>query len=145
VDPLSSAQIHDYEPGIAPNGVFWTVPVPNDAVQVDAGAGRAVLELTNMPIQDFFDFFNSITHAVPPEDALVSFRVEWNVDGPWKTVDNPAEDFRFTFRESVAADGASIVWSAQNDGGFSFQSDPAGESVNLYANLGRERNGVFYR
>jgi hypothetical protein len=97
-----------------------------------------------MPIHDFFDFFNSIAHAIPPDDATVSFRVEWNVDGPWRTVDNPAEDFIFTFRESVAPDGASIVWSSQNASGFSFQSDPAETSTNLYANLGRERNGVFY-
>jgi hypothetical protein len=147
VDPLSSNQIHDYEPGISPTGVFWTVPVPKDAVQVHQGAGRAVLEMTDMPIQDFFNFPNSVSHAIPPEDALVSFRVEWNVEGPWRTVDNPTEAFRFRFRESTDANGASIVWSAQNLGasGFSFQSDPAADSTNVYANLGRERNGVFYQ
>ena len=144
MDPLSSPQIHDYEPGISPTGVFWTVPVPNDAVQVHQGAGHAVLEMTDMPIHDFFDFVNSVTHAIPPDDATVSFRVEWTVDGPWRTTDNPAEDFQFRFRESVAPDGASIVWSSQNANGFSFQSDPAEASINLYANLGRERNGVFY-
>jgi hypothetical protein len=143
-DPLSSEQIHDYEPGISPTGVFWTVPVPKQAVIVHPGSGRAVLQMTTMPIKDYFDFFNSLTLAVPPEDAVVSFRVEWNVTGPWQTVDNPEEDFTFTFRESTAPDGASIVWSAWNAGGFSFQSDPANTSVNLYANLGRERNGVFY-
>lgn len=144
MDPLSSTQIHDYNPGINDVGVFWTVPVPKDAVQVHQGAGRAVLEMTNMPMPDWFDFPNSVLQTIPPEDAVVSFRVEWNVDGPWRTVDNPDEQFRFKFQESAAPDGASIEWWAANAGGFTFQSDPASESVNLYANLGRERNGVFY-
>jgi len=35
-------------------------------------------------------------------------------------------------------------WSSQQTG-FSFQSDPASTSVSLYAIIGHERNGVFFK
>jgi hypothetical protein len=39
---------------------------------------------------------------------------------------------------------ATIAWSARQ-AGFTFQSDPAATSKTVYAELGHERNGVFYR
>jgi hypothetical protein len=36
-----SQQIHDYNPHITPNGLFWTIPVPPDSVEVHLGAGNA--------------------------------------------------------------------------------------------------------
>ena len=29
-------QVHDFEPGIAPSGLFWTIPIPGDAIDVRA-------------------------------------------------------------------------------------------------------------
>ena len=38
-----SDQIHDYEPGIMPNGLFWTIPISPGAVELDFGEERIAL------------------------------------------------------------------------------------------------------
>jgi hypothetical protein len=30
-------QLHDFEPGIAPSGLFWTIPIAHSAIDVDPG------------------------------------------------------------------------------------------------------------
>ena len=39
-------QIHDFNPGISPEGVFWTVPIKG-GVDVDFEDGTAEVEVTN--------------------------------------------------------------------------------------------------
>ena len=77
IDPLApnTHQQHDFNPGISPSGLFWTVRLPDDRVEVDAddlddGASMIVKGLS---MSDYGTLANSLfTHATPPEAAVVS-------------------------------------------------------------------------
>ena len=52
-DPqLAGQQVHDFNPGITQNGVFWTTVVSDSDVQVDLGAGRATLQVDDIAQKD---------------------------------------------------------------------------------------------
>jgi len=40
-DFANSTQVHDWNPGIEPSGLFWTMPGRDDQVSVQPGSGRA--------------------------------------------------------------------------------------------------------
>jgi hypothetical protein len=130
-------QIHDYNPGIAPNGVFWTVAVPASTVDVDPGAGRASFVARDMAVPDYGDFVNSIFPGVSVP-ATVSFDVRWHDILERTNRKNEEEGFAGEF----VVTGSSMTWSSRQDG-FEFRSDPADTSISAHAIVGHERNGVF--
>jgi hypothetical protein len=158
--PVGSAnvaqQIHDYNPHIDSNDVFWTIPLESDAVEVDFDDGRARLSVTGQEVFDDHDVANSLTSGlglpgdlgfpypfiapVMPVRATVSFELEWSGPADAAEIDNKAQGFKGKFLQT----GATIKWSATQDG-FRFQSEPPESSMNLFAVLGRELNGVFAR
>jgi len=69
--------VHDLNPGVTQNGVFWTTVVSADAVHVDSGAGTPSLEVHDLPQKDYVDFENAILGNGPkPRMGMVSLRVE---------------------------------------------------------------------
>jgi len=76
-DPGSGSQLHDFNGGILPSGLFWTVDVRKSALDFRMNNRRAVLHVRNLPVIDTLQFFG-------PNDApaLVDFRVEWKATGP---------------------------------------------------------------
>ena len=53
-EPGPGEQLHDLNPTFAPpTGLFWTIEVPPDAIDVDMAGGAATLQATNLPILDF--------------------------------------------------------------------------------------------
>ena len=149
--PVGSAnvtqQIHDYSPGIAPNGLFWVISAPRDVVQVSLGSGTASLKMSDVLVIDAHDLANSLTNGeglgslgippIPPKPGTVSFDIEWRGVIARAEVANEAQDFTGQFVETTA----TINWSASTDG-FLFVSD-ASNQRNFYSVIGRERNGVF--
>jgi hypothetical protein len=136
---VGTNQIHDYEPGIAPNGVFWTIAVPDDSVDVKPGAGRARFAMKDFAIRDYHEFVNSLLPDGPWEPATVSFDVRWHDIQSRYNTSQPSWGYAGEF----VVTKASIEWSSEQEG-FSFQSDPASTSVTDYAIVGHERNGVFF-
>ena len=138
--------MHDLSPGIAPNGVFWTVRVPDDWVnvrpqQLDRGAR---FQIAALPLLDYGNLVNSLfRHETPPVPAVASFDIHWMGDlSPTTAVDPTANRFAF---EGIMTH-ATIGWSASVPGSnFSFQSDPASTSHETFAELVRERNGIFFK
>jgi hypothetical protein len=128
-------QIHDFEPGIAASGLFWTTPMRENAVRVDLGHGTARLRAEHFAIPDFRDFCNSLVGG-PSVPATVSFRLDWGGTASPYT----ASDRTFVFRGLRTE--AMIEWSAR-ESGFEFRSDPAHTSRAVFAAIGEERNGVF--
>ncbi|SRR5712691_5145319 len=151
--PVGSAnlpqQIHDYSPGISPNGLFWLVTAPRDAVQIDLDSGTASVHLANIPITDAHDLANSLTNGnglanppippIAPVPATVSFDIEWGNAIVRQKVTNVVQDFEGQFIET----GATISWSAAQ-AGFNFVSEPPNPARSVYSVIGRERNGVFF-
>jgi hypothetical protein len=142
---LNPPQVHDFNPGIAENGLFWTTPVPASAVALNLGQGTASFRMTDLAIPDYHDFLNSIGLADPPiqvQPATVSFDTRWYATGPVTRLRDEAKQFVGEFRESRA----TIAWSAEEPAtNFSFVSDAASTTTNpAPAVLGHERNGKFF-
>jgi hypothetical protein len=136
-----STQVHDFDPGITPypGGLFWTVPLDRNAIDVQMGAGRARMSASDVAVKDYFDIPNALFRFRNPvsADATCSFDIHW--DGP------------VTSRGKVTTPGtsgellmshATMTWSATNASGFRFTSDPS-PTTSVFAQLGRVRNGVF--
>jgi hypothetical protein len=77
----------------------------------------------------------------PSDEAHASFEVRWHDKIQKREIINGDVDqqFRGTFIQTHA----QVEWSARKKG-FEFRSDPASTSREVYAEIGEERNGVFF-
>jgi len=48
----SGDQIHDFNPGIAPSGLFWTIRIPDESVEVDFDDARASMNISDLQVKD---------------------------------------------------------------------------------------------
>jgi hypothetical protein len=117
-------QVHDFEPGIAPSGLFWTIPIASCAIDVDPGRGRARLHASHVAVTDYHDFFNAVLGGGPtPLPSHVSFDVRWPGDGDRQKIRDETSGFTGQFVRSAT----TIRFSASNDGsGVVYTSDPGG-------------------
>src|ERR1700737_1772559 len=154
-----STQIHDFDPGIHPypGGLFWTVPTSpihpdeiNERLKrqeakrieledIELGDGTTHLSATDLVLQDYFSIPNALLHFLSPLSvgASCSFYVQWS--GPVTSkvpVTTPGSSGELSMCQ------ATMTWSANNDLGFSFVSEPSG-TTSAFAELGRIKNGVF--
>lgn len=136
MDPAN--QIHDFNPGITPSGLFWTIPVSDERVRVDLDDASAALKLEDADVEDYTTLGNALADG-PSVPAEVSFHVRWQ--GVERRVQR--RDPVNTFTGSFIEDLATIRWSA-HERGFRFTSDPAHTSSTTFAEIGTERNGVFF-
>ena len=140
VDPITGAlkgQVHDFNPGIRPSGLFWIQPVSEDALHVDLEDGEATLSVHHLAERDYHTLPNSL--AVPPgpfDPASVSFEMHFEAFGPTMSVTRSDQGFRGEFRFS----NVDIEWSAKV-GDFRFKSVT---TMNVDSVMGSERNGVFF-
>jgi hypothetical protein len=136
-DPV---QVHDFNPGVTQNGVFWTTVLSGDSVQVDLDAGTASLEVHNLPQKDYHDFENAIlANGDKPRMGMVSFRVEWTAESDVQQYDLAEQRYRGDMRFSAA----QMAWTG-SVGDYVFESAPIGTSAADFAQLGYESNGFFY-
>ena len=131
-------QIHDFNPGIAGSGLFWTIRVPDERVEVDLEDATASMSLSKAEVRDFFSIPNAFMHgkSIP---ADVSFRMHWH--GVKSRVH--LHDTVNHFDASLIEDSATIQWSAREHD-FQFVSDLEETSTTVFAAIGQERNGVFF-
>jgi len=136
-----SKQHHDWEPGIAPSGLFWTVPISPSAINYNAATGHARFHLSSYAIPDYGNFFNAISpHPKNVKPSKVSFDVRWHGN------DDPQQlrYAKFGFGGTFISGGATIDFTAKHDGSsVVYRSEPGGQKA-LYAGTGMERNGVFF-
>ncbi len=97
---MGTGHIHDFNPGISPNGVFWTDHVPRSSVQFDLGAVTASLRVTNFAIPD--------TIPVPTVGAIVTMDIEWSGLTAEVKVKDLVNGFAGSYRECHA----TINWTA---------------------------------
>jgi hypothetical protein len=137
VAPDFSNQVHDYNPGIAENGLFWTIPFPDESAWIDLAAGKAEMHALGLEIPDTYTFGNAAARG-PQEMARVSFDVWWHSPMSTEHIQNEEQGFAATLLEVESA----ISFSAESET-FAFQSDPPEKSQALYARIGYDANGVF--
>lgn len=133
-------QFHDWEPGIEPSGLFWTIEFPGAAMSAAPGAGTAHLHGESVAVDDYHDFFNAISPSPTSQPAIVSFDVRWTGARP-KT---KLHDTTFGFEGDFIAGTATIAFTAQDVGSnVVYTSDPAGQTT-VGSGVGHERNGIFF-
>jgi len=72
---LGGAQIHDLNPGIRSDGLFWTTVIDPEDVLVNLAAGTATYEVEDLHTKDYGSFENAIGEERPPAPVIVSFKV----------------------------------------------------------------------
>lgn len=131
--------MHDFNPGIFPNGLFWTMSIPNDAFRVWRNGSRARLNVANLPMPDTFQFANNVSVA-----AQISVDVTWRATsdrvrrGFGDAV--PPDDFGAFLGDFAEASCTGRASGAET--GFSFRTGTLSED-GFFAELGPERNGSF--
>jgi hypothetical protein len=129
-----TSQIHDFNPGIAESGLFWTTPIDPSDVHVDLAAGVASLHVRDLDVEDYGNVVNALKDG-PSVPASVDLEVAWS-GGHRKRVRNADQKFVGEY----IRDTATLTWSA-SEHEFVFRSDPLNSG---FAEIGSERNGVFF-
>src|SRR5215469_3444162 len=100
-----------------------------DSIGIELGRTTASFQLEHFALEA----------TIPHVPATVSLAMEWQGLIAELEVRDLVNGFAGRYREC----SATIQWSAE-EAGFSFVSDPASTSVTRFAQLGRERNGIFF-
>ena len=133
--------MHDFNGGILPSGLFWTLDVGKSGVEFRFDNRHATLHVRNLHVIDTFQFFG-------PNDtpAIVDFHVEWEATGPatprgMGTSVNPTDPRAFLGEIATAVSTGTFSGTEM---GFECSSNRgASTSPRGYAQIGTERNGVF--
>jgi len=131
-------QIHDFNPGIADSGLFWTTCIDSQAVSVNPVNGRASAHGAGLRVKDYHDLGNALLEG-PSVPAVASFDIEWEAS-------SDQHRFRHVTGGWIAKlvfNSARIAWKAKTATA-TFVSGPASTSTSLFAEVGHERNGVFF-
>jgi hypothetical protein len=145
------AQIHDLNPtAFPPVGLFWTIQIADDrqgddgnSVDVNLGTGDATLQASNAPILDYGNIGNALFGGGPtPIPGVVSFKVEWRGVQQRLNIRNTDPVFG-GFAGEFIRNAAQMQWTAKL-GDLIFESDALGTSSSSFAEIGHERNGVFF-
>jgi len=140
------AQIHDLNPSnFPPTGLFWTIAIPENGVQVNLLGGSASMEAKDVPVIDYHDLGNALFGKGPPpvSGAKVSFRVIWS--GVTKPVRIQNTDPVYGgFGGLFIRNRAQMEWTA-TAGDYLFVSAPLATSSSIFAEIGDERNGRFFQ
>ena len=142
--PGPGAQLHDLNPSPSPPfGLFWTIAIPGDGIDVNLGAGRASMQANDVPIHDFGTFGNDITGGgAPPPPGTVSFKVVWSGVNQRLNIRNTDPTYG-GFAGEFIRNSAQMEWTA-TVGDLKFVSDLLATSSSSFAEIGHERNGSFF-
>jgi hypothetical protein len=137
-EPGSGSQTHDFNGGILASGLFWTLPA--DMLSVGDGGRSAVLDAEDLQVIDSFSFGSGL--GTP---ARLSMHIEWQATGPavkrGQGTAVPATDPAAFLGEFAVAESTAEFEGSEF--GFSFRSDPGVSTERGFAEMGRERNGIF--
>jgi hypothetical protein len=144
VGDQTETQIHDLNPStFPPVGLFWTIELPEDSVEIEFGRGKASLQGFDVPILDYGTIINALFGGGPPAvPGLVSFKVVWGGVGQRVKIRN-TDPVYGGFAGEFIRNTAQMEWTA-TVGDYTFVSDPLATSSSAFAEIGRERNGSFF-
>ena len=143
-EPGPGAQIHDLNPtAFPPTSLFWTLEIPSDGIDVNPGKGQAEMQASNVPILDYGDIVNALFGGgAPPVPGNVSFTVVWSGVTERVKIKN-TDPIYGGFAGDFVRNSAQMEWTA-TAGDYQFVSDPLATSSSIFAELGVERNGIFF-
>ncbi len=146
---------HSYDPGLSESEVVWTTEIPEDGVDFSSSDEAASLHVKNVLAFDTFTVANSLDQHHPMGSKLNaiinSLRIDWSRTITRRSHTDCVDAFRGNFFE----DSATIEVTAttlpvpasecppqQARSGFRFVSSRT--TAVHFAQIGRERNGVFF-
>jgi hypothetical protein len=145
---------HSWDGGLSATSVFWAVEIPNGSAHTNLDSGNASLHVNNVCVYDAFTVPNSImgvNRTVNQVKGIInSLEIDWSGITTVETANEPVNRMRGTFVEGTAQIAVTattprtMVTALSNGHGFRFVSDPASTSVNHFALIGYEQNGIFY-
>jgi len=150
-EPGQGPQLHDLNPTVfPPYSLFWTVLLPDHSVDVNPSKGRAVMNAVDVPIFDYHDIPNAVfgdgapipTPNPAPVPGTVSFTVAWSGVNERVNIKN-TDPVYGGFGGEFVRGNAQMEWSA-SVGDFQFVSAPLETSYSIFAEVGKERNGIFF-
>lgn len=140
-------QVHDWEPGIADSGLFWTIPISPGSIKANPTTGKARFRVEALKVGDYHDFFSAVTGGTPLP-SRVSFDVVWAGGG------SPVHlrDETFTFEGDYIPGPARISFAASDDrSGIVYRSEAEGQYNPTLEQqgagdpaVGTERNGRYF-
>jgi hypothetical protein len=165
-EQLQAAQLVDLNPGTRA-GLFWTVPVSNDAVRVDLAAGTATLHLEDVGVHDYTDLAAALASNATGFPSMASLTVTWAAVGsPAEIVDDqgwfyashrPARAtivFRGWHVAASSRPGAPVDVPLAFRSGLTGPGDTTGQVTVAFGEslvddvprgvIGRERNGFYF-
>jgi hypothetical protein len=102
-----------------------------------------VLQANNVPVLDYGDVFNALFGGGPPPvSAQTSFKVVWSGVTSRLNIKN-TDPVYGGFGGEFVRNTAQMEWTA-TAGDYQFVSAPLATSSSTFAEIGRERNGVFF-
>jgi hypothetical protein len=132
--------IHHFNPGIASNGLVWTTRIPYQSVLIDLWKGQASMQVTDLGVEDAFTFENALVGGGrAPIPAAVSYTVRWQKRQDSTRLCDKGQDFGGDFVHTLA----TIKWNGETKR-FKYVSDSSSTSRSTFAEVGLERNGVFF-
>jgi hypothetical protein len=137
-------QLHDYNPGIAPNGLFWTARVPDAAFTKDDAAGTARLVLTDFPVVDTYQIFSG-----NEDPATVSFDITWTETGaprhlrPMSSDPTDPRNLAGEFKDAFATGTFSGSGFTAFGSGVPFSFTGTADTAFGWGEMGTEQNGSF--
>jgi hypothetical protein len=136
-----TTQVHDFNPGIASSGLFWTIPIEPGAIKVDPATGEAGLRVHALTIRlPRPPQLDRPRAKPPPIPSRVSFEVRWAGHGAQTDIHDPT----FGFSGHYVTGPATIDFTASNDNSdVVYHSDPTDQSNPGPPGVGTEQNGVF--
>jgi hypothetical protein len=142
-DPGTGSQLHDLNPSdYHPTGLFWTIPIPQQNIQVQVGNGYASVVAKNLPIYDYGEIPNALFGGKPRSPGVISYRVVWS--GVQQRVNIRNTDRVYGgFAGNFVRNTAQMEWTAETEDNV-FVSAPLSTSSSGFAELGEERNGSFF-
>jgi hypothetical protein len=147
---------HSFDPGVSESDVIWTTEIPEGSVHVDLRNEEASLHVRNVLVFDTFTVANSLDphHPIPKVNAMInSLRMTWSGTLNRRSHTDCVDAFRGSYLEDMATievtattppTPASTCPPRAARNGFRFVSDPAHTTISHFAQIGRERNGVFF-
>jgi hypothetical protein len=114
------------------------VRIPDESVDIDLDDGTASMRVKHQAALDFGSIPNSLNNGASVA-STVSYEIKWSGVIQRTQIHDAAKGFSGLFLQTHA----SIHWTATNANGFAYASDDEGQTT-AFAELGRERNGVFF-
>jgi hypothetical protein len=138
-EPGPGPQVHDYNGGVQPSGLFWVVQLHHGDFRIRRDGRRATLNVCDRAVLDSFQFGGPL--SVP---AMIAFSVTWDAIGrpqPRGKGSTVGPEDPAAFRGLLARARSTASFSGTQLG-FGFRSHAA-DTDRGYAEMGTERNGAF--